>query len=233
MELQLSTSLTISKREGKYGKFVQLTRGKRTINLSEETWTTLVDNLDKVKTLKLQTIKLTSRLELSVVLFQNKTYVSFHKSNLWKGMLFNCYINLNEEEFTNLLLRVREVNDYFSNNVGVDTPDTEQPGYVEPQQSTSANRDVADSQQRLNKWFAPPYAAQHNDASNEQRLERQYSDTFNDQHHQLKRQYNGTSNESQPPFKRQHHIYHANGDVQNYKKPTELSIELNDCHAAD
>ena len=215
MELLLSTSLTISKRAGKYGKFVQLQRGKRTINLSEEAWATLIDNLDKVKTLKLQTIQLTSRLELSVIVFQNKTYVSFHKSNLWKGELFNWYINLNEEEFTNLLLRVHEVNDYFSNNVGVDAPDTEQPGYAEPQQSTFANRDVADSQHRLNRWFAPPYAAPHNDASNEQSLKRQHSDTVNDPHHQLKRQYNGTSNESQPPLKRQHHIYHANGDVQN------------------
>ena len=218
MELQLSTSLTFSKREGKYGKFVQLQRGKRTINLSGETWATLLDNLDKVKTLELQTVQLTARLELSVVVFQNKTYVSFHKSNLWRGELFNCYINLNEEEFTNLLLRVQEVSDYFSNNDGVDAPDTERQhlGGVEPHQPASANRDVADSQQRLNRWFAPPYAAQHNDATSEQMLKRQHSGTFNDPQQQLKRQHNGTSTESQPRLKRQHHIYHASGDVQNY-----------------
>ena len=100
--MEIGYNLTLTKFEGRYGRYVQLQRGKRRINISKTTWTTFIDNLDTIKTLSLQSIRATDQMEINVVNFKEKAYVSFHDCFVRHDRVFDCYINLNKQEFDKL-----------------------------------------------------------------------------------------------------------------------------------
>ena len=124
--MEIGYNLTLTKFEGRYGRYVQLQRGKRRINISKTTWTTFIDNLDTIKTLSLQSIRATDQMEINVVNFKEKAYVSFHDCFVRHDRVFDCYINLNKQEFDKLLACVSDLSTFLYEDKAMDVnvPDT-------------------------------------------------------------------------------------------------------------
>jgi len=85
-----------------------------------------MDSVHVIKTLKLQSVRITDRLEISVINFKEKSYVSFHDCLESGDRVVDCYININKEEFSKLLARVSELSTYLLKNktMDIDMPDT-------------------------------------------------------------------------------------------------------------
>ena len=123
----LSSNLSIAVVDGEYGSFVRLQRGDRWFTMSRGQWSKLLQRNEVFGAVTQPQLKvspgkitLSETKEVTVVVFKDREYLSFHAVNKVKDRIFHNYINLNGPEVDTLLTYLTRINEMLS----YDVPDT-------------------------------------------------------------------------------------------------------------
>ena len=105
----LSLDLKLTVEEGKYGKFVRLTRGTRWMVFSPNMWEKIKISVYHLLDTDFY-LRLSSEKDVKAVVFKDRRYVSFHSIYKWQDNVYNTYINLNEDEWQNFINACTKIN---------------------------------------------------------------------------------------------------------------------------
>lgn len=108
MEFEIGNNLKLALEKGQFGPYVRLVRGDRWIVFAPNQWKAICRDFNKIKR---EGKRLSAEKEIIPVTFQEMEYVSFHRCRKHEDKVFDCYINLNIEEWGEFVKHAPAISD--------------------------------------------------------------------------------------------------------------------------